>query len=327
MAIKTSKDETAYGIGAVAKMTGLTDHTIRVWERRYGAVVAERSANGRRVYSSADAEKLGLLKNLTDQGIAISQIAGNSIDQLRAMARELTSTTPASAPSQIRTAILGDFLSSELPVGDDTGTVKIVVSDDNQDRLLADLRREPVDVLVYESAILNPDTLESVRDLMAQGETSRAVVIYGFGRRRDVERLRDAAIVVMRSPVTADEVRAAITRTFTQRSRDDSAAAKPGTTPDNETWSVEGDVAPRRFSQQQLAKLAGTSTTVDCECPQHLAQLVRDLSAFEIYSDQCANRNDDDEALHRYLHHTTAKARALIETALQKVAVAEGIVV
>ena len=39
-----------YGIGAVAKLTGLSDHTIRVWERRYEAVVAGRSDSGRRVY-------------------------------------------------------------------------------------------------------------------------------------------------------------------------------------------------------------------------------------------------------------------------------------
>lgn len=327
MASKTSKDETGYGIGAVAKLTGLTDHTIRVWERRYGAVVAERAANGRRIYTSADAEKLGLLKTLTDQGIAISQIAGDSIDELRGLARELTSAAPATAPSQVRAALLGDFLSSQMPVGDDTGSVKIIASDASRDRLVADLKRDPVDVLVYETPVLDSATLDSLRKLMEQCGASRAVVIYGFGRRHDVDRLRDAAIVVMRSPVTPDDVRAAITRTYTCRPRDEAIDVKADETPDTSTWSVDGAVAPRRFSQQQLAMLAGTSSAVDCECPQHLAQLVRDLSAFEIYSDQCANRSDDDEALHRYLHHTTAKARALIETALHKVAVAEGIAV
>ena len=33
-----TKSEQSYGIGAVAKLTGLTDHTIRVWEKRYEAV-------------------------------------------------------------------------------------------------------------------------------------------------------------------------------------------------------------------------------------------------------------------------------------------------
>ena len=74
MAEKKSHEE-LYGIGAVAKLTGLTDHTIRVWERRYGAVVARRAANRRREYTETDVEKLRLLKRLTDEGIAISQIA------------------------------------------------------------------------------------------------------------------------------------------------------------------------------------------------------------------------------------------------------------
>lgn len=325
MARKTSTTDTGYGIGAVAKLTGLTDHTIRVWERRYGAVVAARSASGRRVYSSVDVEKLGLLKTLTDHGIAISQIAGNSIDELRALSRDLSAASPATAPAEVRAAVLGDFLSSQLPVGAGAGSVKIVVSDNDRERLIADLRREPVDVLVAETAILNADTLDRVREILSSGGTQRAVIVYGFGRRQDVNRLRDAGFVVLRSPVSTDDVHAAITRSYMPGARDDVQTRQAEIDDEPTAWSVDGEVPPRRYSQQQLAVLAGTSSAVDCECPQHLAQLVRDLSAFEIYSAACANRNDDDEALHRYLHHTTARARTLIETALNKVAVAEGI--
>ena len=61
---KTSNKE-LYGIGAVAKATGLTDHTIRVWERRYAAVVAQRAVDlagvrrGRRGAMAALAVDLG----------------------------------------------------------------------------------------------------------------------------------------------------------------------------------------------------------------------------------------------------------------------------
>ena len=74
---RTPKD--GYAIGAVARITGLTDHTIRVWERRYKAVVARRSETGRRIYTAANVEKLGLLKQLTDKGIAISKIATKNL--------------------------------------------------------------------------------------------------------------------------------------------------------------------------------------------------------------------------------------------------------
>ena len=64
---------------------------------------------------------------------------------------------------------------------------------------------------------------------------------------------------------------------------------------------------------------------MDCECPAHLVDLVISLSAFEVYSAQCENRNPEDAALHADLHRTTAQARALMEQALTQVATAEGL--
>jgi hypothetical protein len=83
---------------------------------------------------------------------------------------------------------------------------------------------------------------------------------------------------------------------------------------------------PRRFDAETLAGLATASTTVRCECPHHLVQLVYGLSAFERYSAECESRNLEDAALHAYLHLTTARARALIEDALARVADGEGLI-
>ena len=106
--------EELYGIGAVAKLTGLTDHTIRVWERRYKAVVAQRAPNGRRVYTPLDVEKLGLLKRLTDQGLSIGQIAGNSVEELRERAQTVSDIQSAPLPARVGVAILGDFLPNQF---------------------------------------------------------------------------------------------------------------------------------------------------------------------------------------------------------------------
>ena len=80
---RKSEGPPLYGIGAVSRITGLTDHTIRVWERRYSAVTAARAPNGRRQYTEADVQKLALLKRLTENGIAISRVAGDTVDRLR----------------------------------------------------------------------------------------------------------------------------------------------------------------------------------------------------------------------------------------------------
>lgn len=84
----TSRDPSrpSYHIGTVAKLTGVSTHTIRVWERRYDAVAPARSPGGTREYSDADVTKLGLLKTLTDAGHSIGQIAHLDSDELRALA-------------------------------------------------------------------------------------------------------------------------------------------------------------------------------------------------------------------------------------------------
>ncbi|HKL63895.1 MAG TPA: MerR family transcriptional regulator, partial [Woeseiaceae bacterium] len=78
-----SKSGSDYAIGAVSRLTGISTHTLRIWERRYGAVVAERTDSGRRIYSRRDVEKLGLLKILVDRGFSIGQIANLDLEELR----------------------------------------------------------------------------------------------------------------------------------------------------------------------------------------------------------------------------------------------------
>ncbi len=324
MAAKASKEE-LYGIGAVARLTGLTDHTIRVWERRYSAVVAQRTANGRRVYKPTDVEKLGLLKRLTDQGLSIGQIAGNSIDELREQAQSLSEFVSAPAPDNIGVAVLGDFLPNQFAAHkQDLAPVDIIVADNNRDRFMADLARQSIDVVVLESPVLDSEVSKRLLQYMDQAGAERGVIVYGFGRVRDIDSARDSRIVVLRSPVDVDAVHAAIMRAYAPR-----VPARSRKTPRPQDsaaeWGFAGPIAPRRFNNQQLTNLAQASTAIDCECPHHLAQLVGDLTAFEVYSANCANRDEEDAALHRYLHQTTAQARALIEIALERVAEAEGI--
>lgn len=325
MAKKTRSTEHRYGIGAVAKLTGLTDHTIRVWERRYGAVVAQRAANGRRVYGPEDVEKLGLLKRLTDQGLSIGQIATDTTETLRERVQDANEIASIPIPDHISVALLGDFLPGHFALYErDIAPVEIVIADDNRDTFVADLARHQVDVVVLESPVLDSSVTDQLLDYMDRAGAARGVIVYNFGRVRDVDLARDSRIVVLRSPVNVDEVRAAVMRAYAPATASRPKTAFTGDTGDSD-WRFAGPVPRRRFNNQQLTRLARASTTIDCECPHHLAQLVGDLTAFEVYSAQCANRDEDDAALHRYLQQTTAQARALVETALERVAEAEGI--
>lgn len=323
MTTAAGKKDHHYGIGAVAKMTGLTDHTIRVWERRYGAVVTQRLANGRRVYSASDVEKLGYLKRLTDQGVSIGQIASSNIEQLREQVENMSDMSSAAVPEQIRLAVFGDRLPAQLAAHThDLAPLELCVADSNRDRFAADIRCQNADVVILESPTLDAETISQLIDFMQECRAQGGIVIYSFGRATDVEIARQRGLVVLRAPVDVDQVHAAVVRCYTQPVVTAPRRKKPQHVTDGE-WDFSSEIAPRLFNQQQLANLADTSSAIDCECPQHLAQLVSDLSAFEIYSANCANRDDNDAALHRYLHQTTAQARALIEVALKKVADAE----
>jgi DNA-binding transcriptional MerR regulator/methylmalonyl-CoA mutase cobalamin-binding subunit len=71
----------------VTRRTGLSADLLRAWERRYEVVKPSRSESGRRLYSDADIERLGLLYRATLAGRGIGQIARLSTPELAALVR------------------------------------------------------------------------------------------------------------------------------------------------------------------------------------------------------------------------------------------------
>lgn len=72
-----SKDveKAEFGIEAVARRSGLSQHLIRIWERRYAAVRPFRTELNRRLYTEADVVRLELLNRAVHAGHRISDIA------------------------------------------------------------------------------------------------------------------------------------------------------------------------------------------------------------------------------------------------------------
>ena len=76
-------------IKAVSNKTGISPHLIRAWERRYNAVIPERTDTNRRLYSDDDIERLSLLYAATQKGESIGQVASLPTDQLKIIAGDL----------------------------------------------------------------------------------------------------------------------------------------------------------------------------------------------------------------------------------------------
>lgn len=90
-------DEAKYRIGMVSKMTGLSTHTLRMWEKRYATVLPKRTDAGGRLYTDADIERLRLLHKLVESGHSIGGIAKLPDTDLRHMAA--VSTAPLVQPA------------------------------------------------------------------------------------------------------------------------------------------------------------------------------------------------------------------------------------
>ena len=75
-------DEQKHGIKTVATQTGLTQFTIRAWEKRYNVVKPLRTETNRRLYSDADISRLTLLRLATEGGHSIGRIANLPIEDL-----------------------------------------------------------------------------------------------------------------------------------------------------------------------------------------------------------------------------------------------------
>lgn len=85
--------EAKYRVGMVSKMTGLSTHTLRMWEKRYAAVLPKRTEAGGRLYTDADVERLRLLHKLVQSGHSIGGIANLPDGDLRGM----TAAAPATS--------------------------------------------------------------------------------------------------------------------------------------------------------------------------------------------------------------------------------------
>ena len=83
-----------FNIQVVSDICGISDHTLRAWERRYGVVEPLRSDGGQRLYTQKDLDKLQLLAFLVSQGHRISKLAKLEDSELRVLYHGLNNQAP-----------------------------------------------------------------------------------------------------------------------------------------------------------------------------------------------------------------------------------------
>lgn len=322
-----------YRSGAVARMLRMPVATLRVWERRYGLTQAALSPSGQRLYAADDVRRLALLKQLTDLGHAIGSLAALDMAQLQRVAsthaHALASTQARRRPEAAaaprapawRLAVVGKALGARLrrpgvlrPLGRPVTMLGPFADAAQADSALQD---RAVDAVLLHEPALHAGWLAA---LEASAPTLAALpkaVLFGFAADAVCESLAAAGITLLREP-QPDVVLSEWLRGW--------AMASSPAEPVDAVPELAGDAtAPRRWDAAALADFAGLSTTVACECPRHVAELLIQLSHFEAYSAQCEHRSPEDAELHAYLRGVAASSRAHFEAALEQVALHEGL--
>ncbi|MFW2404156.1 MAG: MerR family transcriptional regulator [Gammaproteobacteria bacterium] len=312
-----------YGIGSVARLTGLTTHTIRAWEKRHGAVTASRDAAGRRRYSPADVERLTKLKQLVDLGERIGGLAQHSAQELDARLAALD-TVVSPAPERaapLRVGIYGagaNALAALLADHADRFDATDVRIDATPESLVDDAL--DVDCVLLDTASVAPNIVGQLESLARRSAGDSLILIYSFARDEDLRRLAAAGVGIVRSPASAADVTRALHEAREKRASattlNRSIEATPERHPAGET---------PRFTAAELTKIGSISTSIDCECPHHLATVINNLRAFERYSAECANLKEADAAMHEFLYRETVRASQIIENALRHLMTYEGI--
>jgi hypothetical protein len=317
---KSKMSTSGYRIGTVSRMTGISPDTLRIWERRYDVVTPQRSAGGGRLYSSEDIARLKLIGRLVDKGDAISVVAGLSHEELMRRIEETHSVVqPAALDVPFRLVVIGELLSAKIKAAADVlASVDLVACFDSPQAFLLNANSVEADMLLIEQPSLQSEAAVQIVDWLGRINAAHAVVVYRFATQQALQQLPRSKCSVLRAPVDAETVQRhclAILGRYQVTQPDDLGFE----------FAQEQSVPPRQYSDEALAKLAAISSTIKCECPRHLAELIASLSAFENYSAECESRNLKDAELHAYLSATSSKARHLFEVALNQVIEAEDI--
>lgn len=169
-----------------------------------------------------------------------------------------------------------------------------------------------LDVLLIEASELDEASVAQVAAARDITRPQATVVLYRFCGSATIRALRAQGCLVARVPAEIGELvllcRSAL-----------AGQGLPASEPAGEP------VAPRRFDDQALAAITAAGNRLSCECPRHLSDILMMVGSFERYSAQCAARNQEDARLHRELELASGRARMVLETAMERLALAEGL--
>jgi hypothetical protein len=180
-----------------------------------------------------------------------------------------------------------------------------------------------------------PTLVELRRDLLDEAaercRAKRVVLFYRFAPSNLIRQLRHAGYSVLRTPIEAMSIANLCASMIRQRQGQfggapiNTSVTSSFSTPESPYQPLDDVIPARRYSDATLHRLAQMKSSVYCECPSQLAELLMHLTGFEQYSSECANKTPDDALIHEALRKSAGRARVLLEEAMTQLLAAENL--
>jgi hypothetical protein len=237
----------------------------------------------------------------------------------------------------VKLALLGESYPAQLRENPQAlRDVEVVWSGTSLEAFQEEVRAKRPDVLALDFLELNAVETGVVPALLEDSGARHAIVTYRFAKRGVLQQYPAGKVRLLQGPISLSLLRAHVHLAVLDDMLQPPAKVAPAqaSAPVPTVGPNAGVMAsvpvpaipkPPRYTPETLGKLLEISSAVQCECPNHLSQLVSSLQAFEEYSKHCENRNEADRQAHAMLYRYTAAARAVMEEALAALVKHEGI--
>lgn len=308
-------EQASISIGAAARLTGINANTLRMWERRYQLGPSKRSRGGQREYSTTDIDHLRLIKQLLNQGLRIGDIAQLTSKTLAGLLLDTGAQVvePQRETPALRTQIVGtalcEFFRTHLKRYPKLLAEFAAV--DASAWLQSETTRHK-DLLVLQQNSLNRQHIAPLIKISQQ--KVHVVVIYMYAQDPHLEKMQAEGITLLRGKIESSLIDDAINRVMRLVANlsvlDQSGKNFDITLPQSQ---------PRQFDDQALLEAEQFKAKLDCSCPKHLSDLIRQLNAFEEYSQSCGAENWKQAAVHACVYSYANNARFFMEKALRAV--------
>ena len=294
--------EQNYRIGLTTQITGIRPETLRAWERRYEVVKPIRTDAGDRLYTQADIDRLLLIKKLVDNGDAISAVANLNIENLEKRISSCKTAISSVGKNDLNFILLGRTILDKKSLD----SMRLNMIDVVQDpRNIKSNYHCKIDFVIAEVPTVNQGTFQMIQKILKQSKASKLLCAYDFGKESDIATLTSQDTGTISLPLNHSDI--------------------TNWCSDNFPNYMQSTSTDRLLTDQDISNIVSAGSTINCECPSHLGDLINKLAAFEKYSSECEARNAKDAEIHDELESTAAKSRYLLEEVLIKLAKVEGI--